>query len=599
MIGTINGREVVFSENQTVLNVAKANGHFIPTLCEMADLDHAPGTCRVCLVDIKRKDDPEHRIVTSCTTPMEEGICVLTRTPKVRQMQRLQVELLLADHNQDCASCIRHGNCELQDVAQFVGLQQTRYTYPEFYQRRTRDYSSPAVVRDMSKCIRCFRCVKVCRDIQGIDALVITEKGLETEISVRDNLPLNQSDCISCGQCILVCPVGALAERNDIEEALDLLYDPSLVTVVQFAPAVRTAIGEEFNMAKGENVEGKMITALKRLGVDVVLDTNFAADLVIMEEGTELLNRIKNNGVLPMFTSCCPGWINFVEKNYPEMLPHISTTRSPQQCLGSMAKTYLAGKMDLDPGKIRVISIMPCTAKKGEAKRSEFEKNGDPDVDVVLTTREFARLIKREGIDLANLEATSFDNPWMTDYSGAAVIFGNSGGVMEAAVRTVHKVVTGKELEQIEYTDLRGKATLREATVDLGPGIGPVNLAVVHTLKEARKLMESMKAGKSSYGFVEVMACPGGCSGGGGQPRSKHSYQGTSQERQQGMYTIDRNSSIRQSHNNPMIAAIYKDFLGTPLGEKSHELLHTGYKGRKRTVTHAMDRIWKEIEERS
>ncbi len=599
MIGSINGKEVEFSNNQTILSVAKANNHFIPTLCEMADLQHTPGTCRVCLVDIQKKNDLEHRIVTSCTTPMEEGMAVLTRTPKVRQMQRLQVELLIADHNQDCAACNRHGNCELQDVAQFVGLEQTRYTYPQFYQRRSRDTSSPAVVRDMSKCIRCFRCVKVCRDIQGIDVLVITEKGLETEISVRDHLPLDQSNCVSCGQCTLVCPVGALAAKNDIEAVQDFLSDPELVTVVQFAPAVRTAIGEEFNMAKGENVEGKIITALKRLGADIVLDTNFTADLVIMEEGSELLDRVKNKGILPMFTSCCPGWVNFVEKNYPEMTGHLSTTRSPQQCLGSMAKSYLAEKMDIDPTRIRVISIMPCTAKKGEAKRPEFEGKRYPDVDVVLTTREFARLLKREGMDLAVLEDTRFDNPWMSDYSGAAVIFGNTGGVMEAAVRTVYKVVTGNELEQVEYTALRGDSTSREATIHLGLEIGPVKLAVVHTLKEARTLMEAIKRNESSYAFVEVMACPGGCAGGGGQPRSKHSYQGTSQERKQGLYTIDKNRLIRQSHNNPMIAKLYENFLGKPLGEKSHHLLHTTYRDRKQIIKHTMMEIWQEIEERS
>lgn len=598
MKGTINGKQVEFSHNQTILSVAKANKHFIPTLCEMAALDHTPGTCRVCLVDIQRKDDSVHRIVTSCTTPMAEGMIVLTRTPKVRQMQRLQVEFLIADHNQDCSACIRHGNCELQDVAQFVGLEQTRYAYPQFYQRRSTDKSSPAIVRDMSKCIRCFRCVKVCRDIQGIDVLVITEKGLETEISVRDHLPLDQSDCVSCGQCILVCPVGALAEKNEIEEVQNMLYDPDIVTVVQFAPAVRTAIGEEFNMPKGENVEGKIITALKQLGASVVLDTNFSADLVIMEEGTELLERIKNRGVLPMFTSCCPGWVNFVEKNYPEMLGHLSTTRSPQQVLGSMAKSYLAEKMDLDPKCVRVISIMPCTAKKGEAKRTEFKEKGYPDVDVVLTTREFARLLKREGIDLSDLEDSTFDNPWMSDYSGAAVIFGNTGGVMEAAVRTVYKVVTDHELEQIEYTSLRGESTTREATVDLGP-IGPVKLAVIHTLKEARRLMEAIKRNVSSYDFVEVMACPGGCAGGGGQPRSKHSYQGTRSERQEGLYTIDKNRPIRQSHNNPMIAKLYEDFLQKPLGEKSHHLIHTTYRNRKRDIKHNMAEIWKEIEERS
>ena len=599
MIGTINGKQVEFGKDQTILSVAKANNHFIPTLCEMADLTHTPGTCRVCLVEIQKKNDSEHRVVTSCTTPMEEGMSVLTRTPKVRQMQRLQVELLIADHNQDCAACIRHGNCELQDVAQFVGLEQTRYTYPQFYQRRSKDHSSPSVVRDMSKCIRCFRCVKVCRDIQGIDVLVITEKGLETEISVRDHLPLDQSNCVSCGQCILVCPVGALAEKNDIEAVQNLFSDPELFTVVQFAPAVRTAVGEEFNMAKGENVEGKIITALKRLGANVVLDTNFTADLVIMEEGNELLDRVLNKGALPMFTSCCPGWVNFVEKYYPEMIGHLSSVRSPQQCLGSMAKSYLAQRMDLDPTRLRVISLMPCTAKKGEAKRREFGGAGNPDVDVVLTTREFARLLKREGIDLSVLVDSGFDDPWMTDYSGAAVIFGNTGGVMEAAVRTVHKVVTGNELEQIEYTALRGDSASREATVHLGEEIGPVNLAVVHTLKEARRVMEAIKRKESSYDFVEVMACPGGCSGGGGQPGSKHSYQGSREKRQQGLYSIDKNRLIRQSHNNPMIARLYDDFLGKPLGEKSHQLLHTTYQDRKQIVNHTMMEIWREIEERS
>jgi ferredoxin hydrogenase gamma subunit len=352
-------------------------------------------------------------------------------------------------------------------------------------------------------------------------------------------------------------------------------------------------------MGKGENVEGKIITALKRLGANVVLDTNFTADLVIMEEGNELLDRVLNKGTLPMFTSCCPGWVNFVEKYYPEMTGHLSSVRSPQQCLGSMAKSYLAQKMDLDPSHIRVISLMPCTAKKGEAKRREFAGAGNPDVDVVLTTREFARLLKREGIDLSLLEDSGFDSPWMTDYSGAAVIFGNTGGVMEAAVRTVHKVVTGNELEQIEYTALRGNSTSREATVHLGAEIGPVNLAVVHTLKEARRVMEAIKRKESSYDFVEVMACPGGCAGGGGQPRSKHSYQGSREERQQGLYSIDKNRLIRQSHNNPLIARLYEDFLGKPLGEKSHHLLHTTYQDRKQKINHTMMEIWQEIEERS
>ncbi|WP_319522460.1 [FeFe] hydrogenase, group A [uncultured Desulfosarcina sp.] len=598
MIGTINGKPVEFSENETILQVAKRNGHFIPTLCEMADLDHTPGTCRVCLVEIQRRNGSGPQVVTSCNTPMEEGMAVLTRTPALREQQRLQVELLLADHNQDCAVCIRHGNCELQDVAQFVGLQQSRYHYPHFYEQRTRDDSSAAIVRDMSKCIRCLRCVKVCREIQGTDALVITEKGLATEISIRDSLPLGSSDCVACGQCILVCPVGALAERDDTETVIDYLYDPRIVTVFQFAPAIRVALGEAFRMPPGENVEGQIVTALKHLGADVVLDTNFTADLVIMEEGTELLHRIEKGGTLPMFTSCCPGWINFAEKNFPEILPHISTTRSPQQCFGSMAKTYLAEGMGIDPKTMRVISIMPCTAKKEEAKRPEFLSKGTPDVDVVLTTREFARLLEREGVDLSVLESSAYDNPWMGDYTGAAAIFGTTGGVMEAALRTVHKVVTGDELEGIEFQPVRGNEKVREAEVDLKNGTPPVKVAVAHSLKAARQMAEMVLAGEAPYHFIEIMACPGGCMGGGGQPRSKKAYQASWQERQNALYAIDRQRAVRQSHNNPLIEKIYDDFLEKPNSHKAHDLLHTTYRKRKRTIKHTMKEIWQEIEAR-
>lgn len=598
MTGYINGKKVEFDADDTVLAVAKKTGHFIPTLCEMADLGHAPGTCRVCLVDIRRKNEPRHHIVTACTTPMEAGMSVLTQTPAVRAKQRLQVEMLLADHNQDCATCIRHGNCELQDAAQFVGLQETRYRYPHFYLERTRDDSSAAILRDMSKCIRCFRCVTVCREIQGADVLVITEKGLATEISVRDQLPLGSSDCVACGQCILVCPVGALAEKDDTEKVIDHLYDPAVTTVFQFAPAVRVALGDEFHLPPGTNVEGRIVAALKNLGADVVLDTNFAADLVIMEEGTELLNRLGENGRLPMFTSCCPGWINFAEKNFPELRPHISTTRSPQQCFGAIAKTYLADKMGVDKQRMRVISIMPCTAKKEEARRPEFTRNGVPDVDVVLTTREFARLLKREGIRLDALDPMGFDNSWMGDYTSAAAIFGTTGGVMEAALRTVHKVVTGRELEEIEVTAVRGLDHVREAAVDLGEGNPTVRVAVAHSLKGARQVVEAVRSGQADYHFVEVMACPGGCMGGGGQPRSKHAYQSAWQARQAALYDIDREAPVRQSHKNPLIGKLYADFLGKPCSYQSHELLHTHYRDRKRMVRHTMKEIWEEIGER-
>jgi len=595
MKGYINGKAVDFEKNETILQVSRRNGHFIPTLCEMNEINHTPGTCRVCLTEIERVKDPRHYLVTACDTPMEEGMKIFTRTQRVRENQRLQVEMLLADHNQDCASCVRHGNCELQDVAQFVGLQQTRFNDPELYENRTRDFTSPSLVRDMSKCIRCHRCVTICREIQGTDVLVISEKGTGSEIGVRDSLALGNSQCVSCGQCTLVCPVGALAEKDDTETVIDYLYDPDIFTVVQFAPATRIALGEEFHMPAGSNVQGKMITALNKLGADVVLDTNFTADLVIMEEGHELMHRIQSKGALPLMTSCSPGWVNYIEKNHPDMLENVSSTKSPQQCFGAIAKTYLAEKMKVDPKKMRVISIMPCTAKKEEAERPEMTRDNTPDVDVVITTREFARLLKREGMWLPDLEDSTYDNSWMGSYSGAAEIFGTTGGVMEAALRTVYYMVKGEELPRIEFEEVRGYENLREAQLDLGGDLGTVKVAVAHGLKAAKQLVENIKSGKADYIFVEIMGCPGGCMGGGGQPRIKKNYQTFWHERQQAIYKIDKNAKIRQSHNNPLIQKLYKDFLGKPLSDKSHHLLHTTYRDRQQVVKHTIKEIWDEI----
>ncbi len=591
----INGKAVEYKNNDTILEVARENGHFIPTLCEMKELCHTPATCRVCLVGIKRKGEDTIRVVTSCNTPMEDDIEIFTRTKEIREKQRLQVELLLADHDNDCASCMRHGNCELQDVAQFVGLEQARYNDSSFYKDRTIDRSSVSIVRDMTKCIRCFRCVSVCRNVQGTDALVIAESGLRNEVGVRDGLALGSSECVSCGQCTLVCPVGALSEKDDTEKVIDYLYDPDVFTVFQFAPATRIALGEEFNMPPGSNVQGQMVTALKTLGADIVLDTNFSADLVIMEEGTELLNRVNKGGTLPLITSCSPGWVNYIEKNYPEFLDNVSTTRSPQQCLGVIAKTYLAEKEEIDPKKMRVVSIMPCTAKKGEAVRPEFTMDGNPDVDVVLTTREFARLIKREGIDLPQLEESKFDNKWMGDFTGAAEIFGTTGGVMEAAVRTVHYVVTGKELPGVKLEAVRGLENIKEASLELG-NLGEVKVAVAHGLKAAKEIMERMKSGTADYHFIEIMCCPGGCMSGGGQPKNKKSYQGTQDQRHASIYAIDEKMELRQSHNNPMIKRLYEDFLGEPNSEKAHHLLHTHYTDRKVNVKHSIKDIWEEIQ---
>jgi ferredoxin hydrogenase gamma subunit len=591
---TINGGPITGRSDESILACARRHGIYIPTLCELADIDHTPGTCRVCLVEIRTEGSSKTHLVTACTTPMQAGIEIWTRTPEVREKQRLQVELLLADHDQDCATCIRHGKCDLQDVAQFVGLRQNRFFDPARVAMRPIDESSPALIRNMKRCIRCQRCIAVCRDGQGVDALIQVGTGLDTAVGLRHGLTQKNSACVSCGQCVLVCPTGALGERDETDRALEMMYDPELITVAEFAPAVRVGFGEEFGLPPGTNVEGQIITALRKLGADIVLDTNFGADLVIMEEGTELLHRLAEKK-RPTFSSCCPAWINFAERHYPDILPMLSSTKSPQQCVGVLAKTYLPEKMGIDPKRIRVISIMPCTAKKDEVARRQLSHDGVREVDVVLTTREFSRLLRREGIDLKTLEPSAFDNPYMSEYTGAGAIFGTTGGVMEAAVRTMYYVVNGRELETMELEQLRGFEGVRTATVDLGGHIGEVKVAMAHGLKPTRQIVEAVRSGTADFDFIEIMACPGGCVDGGGSLRSKKQYLPHALKRRETLFGIDRKRQVRQSHHNKQVQALYRDFLGEPNSHKAHELLHTWYTDRKIEMTQTVREIWADI----
>ncbi len=589
----INKHEYSFEPGETILEVARRNGIFIPTLCHFKPLEHKPGTCRICLVEIT--DAKGNTCVsTSCNTPMEEGMRVDTLSENVRGMQRLQMEMIMSDHDQNCVACARHGDCELQALGVYVGLSSNRFA-PALSPSRPFDDTMNAMVRDMSKCIRCMRCVEVCRSVQGVAALTVDGVGLNSHIGVGMAPSQSTSACIQCGQCTIVCPTGALAERDQNNEVLDLISNPNITTVFGFAPSVRVVLGEEFGLEPGSNVEGRIVAALRRIGGDIILDTDFAADVVIMEEGTELLHRIQNGGTLPMFTSCCPGWINYAEKHCPEVLPHLSTTRSPQGVFGPLSKTYLAKQMNLDAKSIRVISIMPCTAKKDEAARAQLHTNGIPDTDIVITVREFARLLRRFGIDLKDVDPEPFDNPFMSDSTGAATIFGATGGVMEAAIRTVYAVLNGKELPGIDVLPVRGQSSLRAADIDLGEKYGSVKVAICHGLAQARKLAEEAASGKSPYTFIEVMACPGGCVCGGGTSRIKQQYHPHASKRQQGLYAIDRNMPRRQSHNNPQIKKLYAEYLTEPNSHLAHELLHTHYSDRSKIQTESIRSVKKKL----
>ena len=565
----IDGNDLEVEEGTTILEAARKINIDIPTLCYMKGINEI-GDCRMCLVEIEGR----RNLVASCIQKAEEGMVVRTNTEKVYNARRTMLQLILSEHNRSCLSCTRNGNCELQKLAIQFNIDDLEY---EGTKKGKIDDLSPSLVRDTSKCILCKRCVATCKNIQGISAISVAGRGHNARIACAFDNSINDSICTLCGQCIEACPVGALKEKDSIKELREKLNNKDLYVVVQTAPAVRVALGEEFGMKIGTNVTGKMVAALKRLGFDKVFDTNTGADFTIMEEGTEFIQRINNNGVFPMITSCSPGWINFIEINYPELLPHLSSCKSPHEMFGAIIKSYYAERENIDPKKIVMVSVMPCIAKKYEAKREQLQNDNLQNVDIVITTRELARMIKQNNIDFVNLEEEKFDSP-MGEATGAAAIFGTTGGVMEAALRTVEDILTGKNLEKIEYTQIRGEKGIKEATLNINGK--DIKIAVAHGLKNARIIMEEIKSGKSPYHFVEIMACPGGCVMGGGQPI--HS----SKERElidiralraSALYTIDEKSVIRKSHENPILQKIYKEYLGEPGGHRAHELLHTSY----------------------
>jgi iron-only hydrogenase group A len=563
---TIDGQIVQVEDGTSVLDAAKAAGIHIPTLCYLEEVQ-AIGACRVCLVEVQGNKN----LQASCTLPATDGMVVSTTSERVRKARKFSVEMLLSNHPFECLSCARNLSCELQAVAEELGVREVTFTGAK--SGGTIDDLSPSIRRDPNKCILCRRCVTVCQQVQGVGALFVQGRGFESVIEPAFGANLNEAVCSFCGQCTVVCPVGALTERSNVEDVWAALSDPNKFVVIQDAPAVRAALGEEFGYPVGTLVTGKMLAAARRLGFDRVFDTNFAADLTIIEEGSELIKRVKEGGTLPMITSCSPGWIKFAEHFYPEFIPNLSTCKSPHQMLGALAKTYYAEKEGIDPANMIVVSVMPCTAKKFECSRPEMCDSGYQDVDYVLTTRELARMIREAGIDFVNLPDESYDNP-LGEYTGAATIFGATGGVMEAALRTVYELLTGNALPSLDLTMVRGLEGVKEATVPI-EGVGDVKVAVAHGLGNARKLLEKIKSGEGQYHFIEVMACPGGCVSGGGQPVPASNEK--RRLRAAALYKEDKDLPYRKSHENPMIKKIYEEFLGEPLGHKSHELLHTKY----------------------
>jgi len=583
---TIDNKEIEVPKGTTILKAAKELGIDIPTLCYMhledLNIENKPAGCRICVAEVEGR----RNLAPTCSTNCEQAMVVNTHTTRVLNARRTVMEFILSDHPKDCLVCSKSGNCELQDMAHRLGIREipgSEYAETSTY----REDTSPSIIRDLDKCIMCRRCEMMCNEVQTVGALSAVNRGFMSTVAPAFEQNLEHSTCTYCGQCVAVCPTGALTEVNHVPNVLRALADPAKTVVVQTAPAVRAALGEEFGLAPGTLVTGKMTAALRALGFDYVFDTDFAADLTIMEEGTELLDRLSRHlkgdttARIPILTSCCPGWVNFFEHNFPDLKDVPSTAKSPQQMFGAIAKSYFAEKIGINRKDMVVISIMPCLAKKYECQRDEFSVDGNPDVDYSISTRELASFIKQANIDIKNLHDEDFDSP-MGESTGAGVIFGTTGGVIEAACRTAYELYTGKKLDRLDFPELRGMDGVREATLDFDGT--PINIGIAHGLGNARKLLDDVRSGKSKFHAIEVMACPGGCIGGGGQPLH-HGKSEIIKARAAAIYAEDKNKPIRKSHENPFIIKLYEEFLGKPNSELAHHLLHTQYFDKKKKIT--------------